>query len=268
MPKENPNPIVHTTRKHHPSYLTAGPSLGSSAIRRYHLCSQSPSRSSSFQHLHRPQDNDIAPADAYYNAVHESHVPWGSITAEDRSVAIALSAASYPSAYTSSSSNPSARSSLRTDLESESPKLDLLQQAGFALFHPRYIQRQCKVIRYPSYSPVAVRQQPLPEKEVLEHCERDTITVNEIFDIIRNIQDPEHPLTLEQLNVVRLELIDVNDLEGGRGGECSSQMNGCAPKRFSTVHVQFTWAVDEDSIGSWLSFAFLWSFIPLPEKQW
>lgn len=33
----------------------------------------------------------------------------------------------------------------------------------------------------------------------------------EIFDLIRNINDPEHPLTLEQLNVVQEELITIND---------------------------------------------------------
>ncbi len=33
------------------------------------------------------------------------------------------------------------------------------------------------------------------------------------LDLIRNINDPEHPLTLEQLNVVQLGHIDVSDLE-------------------------------------------------------
>lgn len=46
--------------------------------------------------------------------------------------------------------------------------------------------------------------------------QRDTIDVDEIFDIIRNIQDPEHPLTLEQLGVVSREQISVHDrVEGG-----------------------------------------------------
>lgn len=36
---------------------------------------------------------------------------------------------------------------------------------------------------------------------------RDDVTVDEIFDIIKNIQDPEHPLTLEQLGVVSREQI-------------------------------------------------------------
>jgi metal-sulfur cluster biosynthetic enzyme len=37
--------------------------------------------------------------------------------------------------------------------------------------------------------------------------EDNGINENEIFDIIRNIQDPEHPLTLEQLGVVSLNQI-------------------------------------------------------------
>ena len=40
---------------------------------------------------------------------------------------------------------------------------------------------------------------------------RDRVTKQEIFDIIRRINDPEHPLTLEQLNVVQLDLINVDD---------------------------------------------------------
>ena len=33
----------------------------------------------------------------------------------------------------------------------------------------------------------------------------------EIFDLIRNINDPEHPLSLEQLDVVKIDDVDVND---------------------------------------------------------
>jgi metal-sulfur cluster biosynthetic enzyme len=40
---------------------------------------------------------------------------------------------------------------------------------------------------------------------------RDRVTKQEIFDIIRRINDPEHPLTLEQLNVVQMDLINVDD---------------------------------------------------------
>ena len=39
----------------------------------------------------------------------------------------------------------------------------------------------------------------------------DPVDVREIFDLIRDINDPEHPLTLEQLNVVTEEQITVDD---------------------------------------------------------
>eukprot|EP00842_Homolaphlyctis_polyrhiza_P003336 jgi/Hompol1/4002/HPOL_001672-RA len=38
----------------------------------------------------------------------------------------------------------------------------------------------------------------------------DAIDAEEIFELIRSINDPEHPLTLEQLNVTRQDLISVN----------------------------------------------------------
>lgn len=40
----------------------------------------------------------------------------------------------------------------------------------------------------------------------------DPIDAREIFDLIRDIKDPEHPLTLEELNVVREDQISL-DLE-------------------------------------------------------
>lgn len=39
----------------------------------------------------------------------------------------------------------------------------------------------------------------------------DKVTRYEIFEYIRHINDPEHPLTLEQLNVVNVNNIFVND---------------------------------------------------------
>ena len=39
----------------------------------------------------------------------------------------------------------------------------------------------------------------------------DAIDSFEVFDIVRNIQDPEHPLTLEDLNVITLEDIAVDE---------------------------------------------------------
>ncbi|MES1910412.1 MAG: hypothetical protein MHM6MM_003010 [Cercozoa sp. M6MM] len=40
--------------------------------------------------------------------------------------------------------------------------------------------------------------------------ETEPLDVNEVFDIIRNINDPEHPYTLEQLNVTQRSLIAVD----------------------------------------------------------
>ncbi|XP_039487333.1 MIP18 family protein galla-2 [Drosophila teissieri] len=39
----------------------------------------------------------------------------------------------------------------------------------------------------------------------------DPFDKREIFDLIRNINDPEHPLTLEELHVVQEDLIQIND---------------------------------------------------------
>lgn len=41
--------------------------------------------------------------------------------------------------------------------------------------------------------------------------ERELFTAEEIFHYIRKLNDPEHPLTLEQLNVVNLDHINVDD---------------------------------------------------------
>ncbi|CAM6054811.1 unnamed protein product [Sphagnum tenellum] len=38
----------------------------------------------------------------------------------------------------------------------------------------------------------------------------DPFDAEEIFDLIRHINDPEHPLTLEQLNVTQQELVSVD----------------------------------------------------------
>ncbi|KAJ3043421.1 Mitotic spindle-associated MMXD complex subunit MIP18 [Rhizophlyctis rosea] len=47
-----------------------------------------------------------------------------------------------------------------------------------------------------------------PEDE--DEAIADMIDADEVFDLIRHINDPEHPLTLEQLNVTQLDLIQVD----------------------------------------------------------
>ncbi|XP_073233173.1 cytosolic iron-sulfur assembly component 2B-like [Porites lutea] len=49
----------------------------------------------------------------------------------------------------------------------------------------------------------------LPEEE--DEDVVDKIDEREVFDLIRSINDPEHPLTLEQLNVVEQSLVKVDD---------------------------------------------------------
>ena len=64
---------------------------------------------------------------------------------------------------------------------------------------------------------------------------RDAIDADEIFEIIRNIQDPEHPLTLEQLGVVSRSQIEVEDNP---------------PDEISKVHVRFTPTIPHCSMAT------------------
>ena len=60
----------------------------------------------------------------------------------------------------------------------------------------------------------AVQSEVRPAAErAREHdaAARDPVDPLEVFELIRGIQDPEHPHTLEQLNVVSRELIEVDD---------------------------------------------------------
>lgn len=56
-------------------------------------------------------------------------------------------------------------------------------------------------------------------ERIVTNAERDDATIDaiddrEVFDLIRSINDPEHPLTLEELNVVEESRVRVDD---GRG---------------------------------------------------
>mmetsp|Transcript_53 Transcript_53/g.132 ORF Transcript_53/g.132 Transcript_53/m.132 type:complete len:167 (+) Transcript_53:128-628(+) len=43
---------------------------------------------------------------------------------------------------------------------------------------------------------------------------REPIDAQEVFEHVRDVTDPEHPYTLEQLNVVSEDLIEVDDAKG------------------------------------------------------
>lgn len=55
--------------------------------------------------------------------------------------------------------------------------------------------------------------------------QKDELTAAEIFDIIRNIEDPEHPHTLEQLGVVSLEQVELVTTTGSSSSSSSFMVN-------------------------------------------
>jgi metal-sulfur cluster biosynthetic enzyme len=56
--------------------------------------------------------------------------------------------------------------------------------------------------------------QKLEEREVslrdFDNDWEDEIDEREVFDIIRHLQDPEHPLTLEELNVLDIDSVSID----------------------------------------------------------
>jgi metal-sulfur cluster biosynthetic enzyme len=69
-------------------------------------------------------------------------------------------------------------------------------------------------------SPIACASSAPPSSSLAWHQsqvkgdERESIDSLEIFEHIKDITDPEHPYSLEQLNVVAEDLINVDDLLG------------------------------------------------------
>lgn len=86
--------------------------------------------------------------------------------------------------------------------------ISLLTSLGLELpqpiFHPTHFPLDLN-------RPVQQQQQPdVSSDSLVSHPTPDPVTVDEIFQIIGNIQDPEHPLTLQQLGVVSKEHITVH----------------------------------------------------------
>lgn len=204
--KENPNPIIHTTQKRSRlSQVSDVVLLGSKAIRRYALGSKIPRRAESNDYMNVEATLPIIP------------------TTEERLVSIALSEAAYNSNNTA----------VDPSVNKVSSYVELLHNAGFPLFQRNQLQ---KVLSVPSFTPSGMSKTISNSSHI-----RDVITAHEVFEIIRNIQDPEHPLTLEQLNVVRLELVKVVDVHPDIDDEeIPASENGSGKPKFSTVNVQFT----------------------------
>lgn len=78
---------------------------------------------------------------------------------------------------------------------------------------------------------------------------RDRMGRDEVFEIVRNIQDPEHPLTLEQLAVVSREQISVHDVLDD-DDECEEERGEGKADGFSTIDVRFTPTVPHCSMAT------------------
>lgn len=88
---------------------------------------------------------------------------------------------------------------------------------------------------------------------------RDAIDSEYVFEIIRNIQDPEHPNSLEELGVVKLAHVMVVDLKSSSEGDVSSndsenkkqkQNGGGGNKSLSKVDVSFTPTIPHCSMAT------------------
>ena len=117
----------------------------------------------------------------------------------------------YNDIYNTQNPRTSIERSVNLALMSANPTL--LHDAGFKTHDPPPNAQ-------PTYLPSSITKK--------EDYKRDPLSPREVFDIIRTIQDPEHPLTLEQLNVVNIDYIRVFDLK------CDDS------KPFSYVNVGFT----------------------------
>ena len=96
-------------------------------------------------------------------------------------------------------------------------------------------QQNCVPCLLPETLPARFLHNEEEKEEGMTSDQRDSIDADEIFDIIRNIQDPEHPLTLEQLGVVSPEQVTVVDRPNGP---------------FSTVDVRFTPTIPHCSMAT------------------
>lgn len=76
----------------------------------------------------------------------------------------------------------------------------------------------------------------------------DPVDAREIFDLIRDIKDPEHPLTLEELNVVREDLITIDGVSKVVTIDFSPTINRCsmAPLIGLTIIVKLLRTLPED----------------------
>jgi metal-sulfur cluster biosynthetic enzyme len=120
--------------------------------------------------------------------------------------------------------------------------VSLLRKAG-AVIPVTSRKQQQHVLRGPMFIPADAADEwtsrPLATTSAVPQNHRDPVDADEIFEIIRNIQDPEHPLSLEQLGVVSRQQTLVIE---------RTEENGVAP--LSLVQVRFTPTVPHCSMAT------------------
>lgn len=157
-------------------------------------------------------------------------------TSEERSVNIALTTA------TSSSSSS----------YTNHDYLKILRDVGFVLNNAENNNKSTVLKQpQPAFQPAASSSKKIATEEESK-TSRDAINAEDIFDVIRTIQDPEHPLTLEQLNVVNIDYIRVLDLHSHDNNNSSTnhKESNNTNKPFSYVNVGFTPTIPHCSMAT------------------
>jgi len=148
---------------------------------------------------------------------------------------------------------------LKHDKVGEDDALGILHLAGIHTTHTPSIQKTI----YPSpqdiiermdtrsihfFQPSTSRSPSSTHAAIVSNKERDQLTQREVFDIIRNIQDPEHPLALEQLNVVsyaHVQVVDHHSLLSTYDNDSEEQGHG-----HSTIDIRFTPTIPHCSMAT------------------
>jgi hypothetical protein len=206
--KENANPTVHAVRRRRLVQTAPQQLLGYESLQPF----MHPSKQ------HQQQSSD------------ELHVGGSLTTTTDATARAVLMALSDIAAYKKSNNQNEGNSN--SNKPNTGPKLlKILSDAGFHITpKPELLGFQS-----PVFVPADRGSRAEPMVTDSTKVERDAVNEEEVFDMIRTINDPEHPLTLEQLNVVSADDIIVVDTLART--EAERKMD---PHALSTVAILFT----------------------------
>lgn len=130
----------------------------------------------------------------------------------------------------------------------KTPLLDILSTAGFSLSplteNERYYLTKTAPFRNVFCEKDVDSDSVGTATTATTTGERELVDAEEVFDMIRDISDPEHPLTLEQLKVVNLEHIEVID------NHPAAHQDESGDSSLSSVDVQFTPTIPHCSMAT------------------